>query len=521
MIATWNEEIEGKLNLSQYWQQDELFCLRMNYKQGTLFFEITDKTGSIYTFRERSSGLRFFLSYYIQAMALSRSSTDRDTVVLMDEPDSFLSSQGQRNLLAVFESLVRSETSTESTQLVYTTHSPFLINRNFPRRIRLVRKGDAEEGTQFIEQPGVRRYEPVRSALGIDCAQTLFMGDTNVLLEGPSDQYLISELIRSFATMDSIDEFLDLNSVTVLSAESAPGIEKVISASQWGDEPIPTAVVILDNDEGGRRVRDRIIGKARNCKKLVEPDLVALISEVLGDSSDGQAIVTIDDLVLSKLYAIAVERYINRWYPDIFESKKQEIAKAARDGSFGAHGVVAGANDIFRRLVFENEDNYDKVGVNEEVISLVQDKVDGGQTALIMELERRIRSLCEFLRRKIAMSRVAERRRTGKQAVQRIISDFLVRYRRGANLFSVILLNERLEREADALGEDGMELGAAVAALLARAKDLRAAGQVSLKDESWEHWRRALVRLRKNPLQPGTVEPERDAGEGEADKEQG
>ena len=219
LTAKWNKEIDERLNLSHYWQQDDSFALRVNYKQGILFFEITDKTGATYTFRERSSGLRYFLSYYIQAKSLEMTSRGRNAIVLMDEPDSFLSILGQRNLLAVFESLVRAESSAQDCQLVYTTHSPFLINRNYPRRLRLVRKGDAEEGTQLIDQAMLRRYEPVRSALGIDCAQTLFMGATNVVVEGPTDQYLLSELIRKFITPDKVSELLDLNSVVMVSAE--------------------------------------------------------------------------------------------------------------------------------------------------------------------------------------------------------------------------------------------------------------------------------------------------------------
>jgi len=71
----------------------------------------------------------------------------------MDEPDSFLSIAGQRNLLQVFESLVSKNLLAVSCQLVYTTHSPFLINRNFPHRLCLVRKGDGNEGTQLFHDP--------------------------------------------------------------------------------------------------------------------------------------------------------------------------------------------------------------------------------------------------------------------------------------------------------------------------------------------------------------------------------
>lgn len=179
VVANWNQLIDERLNLSRYWQQDDQFILRANLKKGTIFFEITGKTGAVYSFRERSSGLRYFLSYYIQAKAIERGG-NKHGIVLMDEPDSFLSVVGQRNLLSVFESLVSPDSSRRKTQLIYTTHSPFLINRNFPRRLRLVRKGDGEEGTVLVDEERVRRYEPVRSALGIDCAQTMFMGATNL-----------------------------------------------------------------------------------------------------------------------------------------------------------------------------------------------------------------------------------------------------------------------------------------------------------------------------------------------------
>ncbi len=168
IIALWNEEIDRVLNLSYYWQQDDQFVLRINFKAGVFYFEITDKTGSVYTFRERSSGLRYFLSYYIQAKALEHKYRNRGCIILMDEPDSYLSIAAQKNLLSVFESLISAGASTDRMQLIYTTHSPFLINQNYPNRIRLVRKGDAEEGTQFIDESRLRHYEPVRSALGID-----------------------------------------------------------------------------------------------------------------------------------------------------------------------------------------------------------------------------------------------------------------------------------------------------------------------------------------------------------------
>lgn len=38
LVETWNEEIDKTLNLSHYWQQDDQFRIRMNYKRGMVFF---------------------------------------------------------------------------------------------------------------------------------------------------------------------------------------------------------------------------------------------------------------------------------------------------------------------------------------------------------------------------------------------------------------------------------------------------------------------------------------------------
>jgi len=96
--------------------------------------------------------------------------------------------------------------------LVYTTHSPFSINRNYPRTgYLLCEKAMAAKETQLVERTASRRYEPVRSGLGIDCAETIFMGSRNVVLEGLSDQRIIVAAIQKFGDPSRIDLLLDLN----------------------------------------------------------------------------------------------------------------------------------------------------------------------------------------------------------------------------------------------------------------------------------------------------------------------
>lgn len=522
-IAEWNAALTDKLNLARYWQQDSSFVLRLDYKGGVLYFEITDKTGSTYTFGERSSGLRYFLSYYIQAKALEIATQQDNNIILMDEPDSFLSTQGQRNLLMVFESLVGADGNKANTQLIYTTHSPWLINRNFPSRIRLVRKGDAEEGTQYIHSPVLRRYEPVRSALGVDCAQTLFMGATNLVLEGATDQYLLTELIRCYATASTLWRYLDLNSLVTVSADSATRIEQILVASTWGDEIQPATVVLLDADEEGHRVRDRITKpryewdeiKGEKKKKpsppLLDESFVVTMAELLGESfhldDEAQAVVSIEDLVPPELYARATREWMQRWQPDVYKAKIKEIDKRIKAPEFGANGLAVSVSALFEACGLPKK--YDKFGVAQELVALMKRRDEDELADLPFEvLELRLQGLCRALQSKIEASEQAQKTTTGQSNVRRLLRDFQKGKSR-ATVRSVITLFERLGREIESLGDDGDRLQRRVGESLKELGILENARIELLDEELWESWNSYLNSLQKDPLGAPDAPPKR------------
>ncbi len=312
LVAEINHRIDERLDLTHFWQQDDQFRLTVDYKSGFFFFEITDRTGAKYTFNERSSGLRFFLSYYIQAKAIEKANEKRGSIVLMDEPDSFLSIAGQRNLLQVFESLVSPKTSAESCQLIYTTHSPFLINRNFPKRLCLVRKGDGSEGTQYVPRSAIRRYEPVRSALGVDCAETLFMGATNIVVEGISDQRILIAAIQKFGDPSDVERYLDLNAVTFVSAGGASHVCRLVEKSIAGDEKRPIVVVLLDGDIPGNNAYQKLTADG-----LLDKAFVTTIDQCGITPTWNQNPKVMEDLIPPSLLAFATRRYLKeRWKQD-------------------------------------------------------------------------------------------------------------------------------------------------------------------------------------------------------------
>ena len=112
----------------------------------------------------------------MQLLAHRPPKDNQSEILLMDEPDAYLSNQGQQDLLKILERFARPEDGSRCDQIVYVTHSPFLINRNTGERVRVLDKGVTDEGTRVVKDVARNHYEPLRSSLGVFVAETSFIG---------------------------------------------------------------------------------------------------------------------------------------------------------------------------------------------------------------------------------------------------------------------------------------------------------------------------------------------------------
>ena len=83
-----NRSLARHLNFNRWWTQDPDFELRLAPRERELVFTIRDRTGTDYSFAERSRGLTYFLSYFVQLRAHKQALGNE--VLLMDEPDAYL-----------------------------------------------------------------------------------------------------------------------------------------------------------------------------------------------------------------------------------------------------------------------------------------------------------------------------------------------------------------------------------------------------------------------------------------------
>lgn len=313
VTTAMNDLIRKNLNPARWWTQDPEFNLTVGLRDHDLVFTIRDRTGKDYTFGERSTGLKYFLSYLVQFLAGRPRRGDRQKVLLMDEPDTYLSSRGQQDLLRVLSTAAfPDDPAFDPAQVVYVTHSPFLIDRNHAERVRVLDKGDLDEGTRVVDRAHHNRYEPLRSALGPLVGETTFMGSQNIIVEGPSDQIFVAAMATDLGKHGvggrpvPPSHRLDLNDVTIVPAGGTLHVPYMAFLARGRGEERPPVVVLLDSDKDGKKAREELRELKTDGKPIVADDLVVEIDEVAPAATTFQQI---EDLVPPSVASRAVDRY--------------------------------------------------------------------------------------------------------------------------------------------------------------------------------------------------------------------
>ncbi|KQY98092.1 OLD family endonuclease [Pseudolabrys sp. Root1462] len=198
---------------------------------------------------DRSSGLQWFLSFYL--VFLVESSRDhRNAILLLDEPGLSLHPLAQRDLSAFFESLAT------TNQIVYTTHSPFLVDADLLDRVRKVfvaadgstkASADLRQGNDNPRKSGATYA--IYSALNMNVAESILYGCHPVIVEGPSDQHYLATIKSLLIGGQKISPKRELVFPPSHGAKNAKVVASILTGR---DETLP--VMLLDGDAAGRKM---------------------------------------------------------------------------------------------------------------------------------------------------------------------------------------------------------------------------------------------------------------------------
>ncbi|MXW03424.1 MAG: AAA family ATPase [Holophagales bacterium] len=413
IVQAINAQLERRLNFRRFWAQDEAFELAVSARNHELVFMVRDRTNREYSVRERSDGLRYFLSYYIQHLAHDSPSDGGEEVLLMDEPDAYLSRQGQQDLLKILEEFAfpRRE-NRKSVQVVYVTHSPFLLDKNSTERIRVLEKGSDDQGTRVVRNASRNHYEPLRSAFGAFVAETTFIGNCNLMVEGLADQVLLAGAARHLWSKGvSKSKTLDLNEITIVQTGGAQEIPYFVYLARGRDIDRPLVLVLLDSDDEGDKAKDVLL-KGIAVHKRRKPLLREGHILQIGDTCDHA--VRIEDMVPPDVAVAAAKRYLAD-YLGWDEKRVRRISQQALKKAMDARED----QDLFKsvKAIVEAEDEsvrLEKVGFARSVIGVVE--AERGPAG-VEELEARMEKL---LGRLNTMARQAQSERFKRRIENRV-----------------------------------------------------------------------------------------------------
>lgn len=231
---------------------EENVQIKVSFKND--FVKILVKTNETTTnISERSNGLRWYLNLFIDILA--NDIKDTNVIYLLDEPGVYLHVNAQRELLRLFYDLCKND-----NQVVYSTHSPYMIDSNNIINIRAIEKD--EKGHTNIYNTAydnklnsVSKREtlsPLIQAIGADLRFNIGpQGEKlNIITEGITDYMYYTAMLYYFNVKEEYMPY-------IIPAVGAGNVNVIVSVLiGWGCN----FKVILDYDKAG----------FVECEKLIE-----------------------------------------------------------------------------------------------------------------------------------------------------------------------------------------------------------------------------------------------------------
>jgi predicted ATP-dependent endonuclease of OLD family len=291
----------------------------------------------------RSTGFQWFVSFIASFLEFEK---DANLILLLDEPGLSLHARAQMDLLDAVDTYL-----TGGRQVIYTTHSPFMVRTARLDRVRIVEDQGPEKGSIVLNDAGVcsdpDTLFPLQAALGYDVAHNLFIGDRNILLEGVSDFI-----------------YLNVLSAHLNAAGRAYLPENARLLPVGGVSSIPTflallgqqleVVVLLDGDSPRQKVDNAIAAKRLEAKRVLSVDKFSTVK-----GADIEDLFTPDEYL--EMFNAAFSKKLKK--KDVSGDDRIVKRIARKHGEFD-HGRVAGyflANqtEILPRLSKETVDRFD------------------------------------------------------------------------------------------------------------------------------------------------------------------
>ena len=253
-----------------------------------------DAVGMPVRLHRRSSGFRWHVSFAWKFTHASKG-LYQGCILLLEEPGIHLHHSGQRDLLAVFERLSKSNT------ILYTTHLASMVDPAFPERVRIV---ETKENHATVKRGVVSSQRApmavVELALGLTGDMSGLLGSRQTLIVEGGDDALILHKLSGLLRSDGKPCLSDR--IFLWPARGAPKVPMyaAFAVGQGWDSG-----VLLDTDSEGKAAQVKI--RELVLKDIADEQKAKFRVLMLGKAAGiGKTDVAIEDLLGDEFYISCV-----------------------------------------------------------------------------------------------------------------------------------------------------------------------------------------------------------------------
>lgn len=272
------EEFQDKISdaitkyINKIWIEHKIkIKISINGTICNVFVEDKDKKYSYFSMDQRSDGFKQFISLILSLSTLNEAATLKNNIILIDEPEVHLHPSGisymRDELLKIGKNNI----------VLVSTHSPYLIDVNTPRRHYMVTKRQGETKIEQVdENTNFREDSVLKNAFGLNLYKEL-LPEKIIIVEGGDDKFLFNYCFNQY-------NYKNFAIKSAGGASKVPGFASLLSNENL--EPI----IIFDADKEGKDNKKKILD---NYKDSYNDTNVFTIKDLNNDLPDNS---TIEDL---------------------------------------------------------------------------------------------------------------------------------------------------------------------------------------------------------------------------------
>ena len=189
---------------------------------------------------QRSDGFKRFVTFLLMISIKVRNDNLKDALLIVDEPEISLHPSGARFLRDELTKI------SDHNYVIYSTHSPFMIDKNNIRKHYRVKKEDEKTIALETNESDYVDEEVLYNALGHSIFEIL--KPKNIIFEGWRDKKLFQVAIQSDKCEESIKSKFE--TVGLCHSKGIKGIKNIASLIELANRE---CLIISDNDDPAKQ----------------------------------------------------------------------------------------------------------------------------------------------------------------------------------------------------------------------------------------------------------------------------